>query len=142
MDAIILNGTLKPSPETSNTEALAGFVARALRERGVGPVTQVRLNDYDIRPGIASDLGDRDAWRRIREQVLAADILIVATPTWLGQISSVTKRALERMDALLSETDDAGVPMAYNKVADAAAHNLVAVARALRANPIGKPPNA
>ena len=49
-------------------------------------------------------MGDGDAWPAIREQILASEILVVATPTWLGQLSSVTKRALERMDAFLSET--------------------------------------
>jgi hypothetical protein len=54
----------------------------------------------------------------IRERVLAAEILVVATPTWLGQPSSVSKRALERMDALLSETrEDGKTPIAYNRVA-------------------------
>ena len=80
-------------------------------------VTHIRLVDHDVKPGVESDMGDGDAWPAIREQILASEILIVATPTWLGQISSVTKRALERMDALLSETDDAGVPVAYNQVA-------------------------
>src|SRR5215210_2740511 len=119
MDAVILNGTLKRSPETSNTEGLAGFVADALRGHGVEGVTQVRLADHDVKPGVESDMGDGDAWPAIRAQVLAADILVIATPTWLGQLSSVTKRALERMDAFLSETDDDGVPVAYNRVAGA-----------------------
>jgi len=116
MDAIILNGTLKASPEESNTGALAEVVAEALRERGVA-VEEVRLVDHDVLPGVSSDEGEGDAWPAIRERVLAADILIMATPTWLGQPSSVTKRALERMDAFLSETDDDGVPVAINKVA-------------------------
>ena len=202
MRALILNGTLKPSPQTSNTEGLARYVAGALRERGVDEVTQIRLVDHDVKPGVESDMRDGDAWPAIREQILDAEILVVATPTWLGQLSSVTKRALERMDAFLSETGDDGVPVAYNRVAgmvvtgnedgahaiianvaqalidigftvpaqawtywnkgpgpgeeeylsspekdwthqtgDAAAQNLVAVARALKANPIPKPPN-
>jgi multimeric flavodoxin WrbA len=62
-------------------------------------------------------MGEGDAWPAIRGQILASEILIIATPTWLGQLSSVTKRALERMDAFLSETDDEGVPVAYNRVA-------------------------
>lgn len=65
--------------------------------------------------------------------MLAADILIIATPTWVGQPSSVAKRVLERMDALLSETDGQGRPVATNKVAgvvvsgneDGAHHNEI-----------------
>ncbi len=117
MRALALNGTLKPSPEESNTEALTRVVLGALEADGVECET-VRLADHDIAPGVASEaVRDGDEWPRVHEQILAADILVLATPTWLGQPSSVIKRAVERMDALLSETDDDGVPVAYNKVA-------------------------
>jgi multimeric flavodoxin WrbA len=53
----------------------------------------------------------------VRERILASEILVFASPTWLGRPSSVAQRALERMDALLSETDDEGRPVAYNRVA-------------------------
>jgi multimeric flavodoxin WrbA len=114
--ATILNCTLKPSPETSNTDAVADLVADALRSRDVA-VETVRLVDHDIRPGVESDMGDGDEWPAIRERILASEILVVATPTWLGQQSSVCKRALERMDAMLSETDEEERPVAYNRVA-------------------------
>ena len=117
MKAIVLNATLKPSPESSNTEALARVVMDALEERGVSTEI-VRLVDHDIGPGVVSDaVNDGDEWPAIRTKVLDAEILVLATPTWLGQPSSVCKRALERMDAFLSETDDEGVPVAYNRVA-------------------------
>lgn len=81
-----------------------------------------------------------DEWPAIRSRVLAAEILIIATPTWLGQPSSIAKRALERMDALLSETyPDSDLPIAYNRVAgvvvtgneDGAHHVITEVAGAL-----------
>ena len=129
--ALVVNCTLKPSPATSNTEALAEVVAEALRGHGVH-VDGVRAADHDIRPGVSSDEGDGDEWPAIRERVLAADILVVATPTWLGQPSSVCKRVLERMDAMISETDDAGRPVAYDRVAgvvvtgnEDGAHNVI-----------------
>ena len=53
----------------------------------------------------------------MRERILSSEILIVASPTWLGRPSSVAQRALERMDAMLSETDEEGRPVAYNRVA-------------------------
>ena len=62
-------------------------------------------------------MGDGDAWPSIRAQILAADILVMATPIWMGQPSSVTKRALERLDAELSEKDDEGRLLTYGKVA-------------------------
>jgi multimeric flavodoxin WrbA len=116
MRAVIINCTLKPSPDPSNTEALAQVVAEAMEKRGV-TVDWVRAVDHDIKPGVESDMGPGDAWPPIREKVLAADILVMATPTWVGRPSSVAQRVIERMDAMLSETDDDGRPVAYNKVA-------------------------
>jgi multimeric flavodoxin WrbA len=113
--ALVINCTLKPSPETSNTEALARVVMDALEERGA-TADIVRAVDHDIRPGVSADEGPGDAWPALRERVVAADILVIATPTWLGQPSSVCLRVLERMDAMLSETDDDGRPVAYGRV--------------------------
>ena len=116
MRAIVLNCTLKPSPAESNTDALSQVVVDALRRAGVA-VELVRVVDHDVKPGVSSDEGGGDAWPAIREQLVSAEILVMATPTWLGQPSSVAKRVLERMDAMLSETDDSGRPVAYNRVA-------------------------
>lgn len=116
MKALILNSTLKRAPEPSNTEALARVVINALEQQGV-QTELLRVLDYNVLPGVSSDEGNGDEWPRLREKVLACDILIIATPTWLGQPSSVSKRVLERMDAMLSEQDDQGRPVAYNKVA-------------------------
>ena len=116
MRALIINCTLKPSPEPSNTEALARVVADALARESV-TVDWVRAVDHDIKPGVQSDMGPGDAWPTIREKILASEILIIATPTWVGKPSSVTQRVIERMDAMISETDDDGRPVAYNRVA-------------------------
>lgn len=80
----------------------------------------VRVVDHDVRPGVEADLGDGGEWPAIRQKVADADVLIVATPTWMGHMSSVAQRALERLDAELSETDDAGRPAMFGKVAIAA----------------------
>jgi multimeric flavodoxin WrbA len=116
LSALVLNCTLKPSPAESNTEALARVVIEALESNGVS-CELVRLADLDIRPGISSDEGGGDEWPRVCDQVLAADILVLASPTWLGHPSSIAQRALERLDALISETDEDGRPVAYNRVA-------------------------
>jgi multimeric flavodoxin WrbA len=116
MRATILNCTLKPSPSTSNTEALAKVVAEALEGDDV-EVELIRVADHDVKPGVSSDEGDGDEWPALLEKVMASEILILATPTWLGQISSVAKRVLERLEAQLSETDDEGRPVAYGRVA-------------------------
>jgi multimeric flavodoxin WrbA len=116
MRALVLNCTLKPSPAPSNTEALAKVVIEALQGHGV-QTELLRVADYDVRPGVSSDEGDGDQWPQIRAKVLASEILVVASPTWLGTMSSVAKRVLERMDAMLAETDDQERPVAYNRVA-------------------------
>jgi len=114
--ALALNCTLKRSPTPSSTEALAEVVLEALRDDGV-ETEIVRVVDHTIHPGVSSEEGDGDQWPAIREKLLAADILLVATPTWLGQASSIAQRVMERMDAMLSETDEDGRPVAYNRVA-------------------------
>jgi multimeric flavodoxin WrbA len=76
-----------------------------------------RAADYNIKPGVLSDEGEGDEWPGLRQKVLAADIFILGTPIWLGQPSSVAKRVVERMDAFLSETDDAGRMPPAGKVA-------------------------
>jgi multimeric flavodoxin WrbA len=116
MKALILNCTLKPSPAKSSTEALAGVVGEMLESQGV-EVEQVRVVDHEVRPGVSSDEGRGDEWPAIREKILASEILVLASPTWLGQPSSIAKRVLERMDAMLAETDDEDRPVAYNRVA-------------------------
>jgi multimeric flavodoxin WrbA len=116
MKALVLNCTLKASPSRSNTEALADVVVEALEKEGV-EITRVRLADHAILPGVSSDEGAGDDWPGIHEKLLGSEILVVATPTWVGRPSSIAQRMLERMDAMLSETDDEDRPVAYNKVA-------------------------
>ncbi|HET9140881.1 flavodoxin family protein [Actinophytocola sp.] len=116
MRALILNCSLKKSPEPSNTGRLAEVVATELR-RLSADVRTIRLADLDIPPGVRTDLGDGDPWPEVHREILGCEILIFASPTWLGRPSSIAQRALERMDGMLSETDDEGRPVAYNRVA-------------------------
>lgn len=116
LTAVALNCTLSPSPADSSTGLLAQQVLDALAEHGVDG-SMVRVVDHDVRPGVELDMGHGDAWPSIREQVIASDILVLATPTWLGQHSSVCQRVLERLDAELSEKDEQGRLLTYGKVA-------------------------
>ncbi|CAM5687908.1 Multimeric flavodoxin WrbA OS=Streptomyces albaduncus OX=68172 GN=FHS32_002678 PE=4 SV=1 [Streptomyces griseoloalbus] len=117
MKALVINCTLKKSPEPSNTEALFRTVTEQLEREGV-EVDVVRAVDLDIAPGVVSEaVHEGDDWPGVHEKLLAAEILVIASPTWLGQPSSVAKRVLERMEGLMSETDDDGRPVAYNRVA-------------------------
>ena len=121
LTACALNCSLAPSGEReSSTDVMIGVLRDSFAKRDVTVGDPIRLADFNIKPGVSSDEGEGDDWPRIRERVLAADILVFGTPIWLGQISSVAKRALERMDAFLSETDDKGRMPSYGKVAVAA----------------------
>ncbi|WP_131736270.1 flavodoxin family protein [Actinomadura roseirufa] len=68
-------------------------------------------------PGTRRWQVDRDAWPAVHASLLRSEILILASPTWAGQPSSIAQRVVERMDAMLSETDDDGRPVAFNRVA-------------------------
>ena len=114
--ALALVCSLKPSPAPSSSDLMARQVLEQLGKHGVtGSV--VRVVDHDVKPGVEVDMGEGDEWPAIREQMMAADILIVSTPTWVGHMSSVAQRVLERLDGELSETDDSGRPLVTGKVA-------------------------
>jgi multimeric flavodoxin WrbA len=116
LTAVALVCTLSPSPAESSTQLMASQVLENLASHGVSG-TSIRVVDFDVKPGVEADMGDGDAWPGLREQVLAADILLLATPTWMGHASSVAQRVLERLDAEISVTDDAGRPHLFDKVA-------------------------
>ena len=118
LTAIALNCSLKSKEgEPSSTDKMIGLLAGELAKQGVTLGDTIRIADHDIKPGVTSDEGEGDAWPDIRRRILAADILIFGTPIWLGQMTSLAKRVLERMDAFLSETDEQGRMPSYGKVA-------------------------
>lgn len=118
LKVLALNGTLKTSSssENSSTARLLELIADEFKKFDA-TTEAVWLADHDIKPGVTSDEGGGDAWPAIRTKILEADILLLGTPIWLGQPGSVLKRALERMDAFLDETDDQGRMVSYGKVA-------------------------
>lgn len=121
LKVLALNCTLKTTRkgEASSTDVLLGQLMDALREHGAqGEV--IRMADLDIKPGVTSDEGDGDEWPAVLARVREADILVIGSPIWLGQPSSIAKRVLERMDAFLDEKDDKGRMPSYGKVAIAA----------------------
>lgn len=112
------NCSLKDSKadESSSTDVLMRQMFDALSDLGATGEF-VRAADFDIKPGVTSDEGEGDDWPKLLERVLAADILVIGTPIWLGQPSSVSKRVLERMDAFIDEKDGKGRMPSYGKVA-------------------------
>jgi multimeric flavodoxin WrbA len=108
--------TLKPGSDSSSSQLLSDQLLSALEAEGVSS-TSIRIADFDVRPGVEFDMGHGDQWPSIRSQLMEADILVLATPTWLGQPSSVCQRVLERLDAEISERDGEGRLLTYGKVA-------------------------
>ena len=121
LTAIALNCSLKKSSgEASSTDAMIAVLKEHLVEQGVELAETIRIADYNVPPGVTSDEGEGDDWPDIREKILNHDILIFGGPIWMGQIGSVAKRVLERMDAFTSETDDQGRMPSFGKMAIAA----------------------
>jgi multimeric flavodoxin WrbA len=116
LTAFALVCSLKASPDRSSSELMAQQVLDQLAKQGVTGTLE-RVLDHDVRPGVEADMGGGDEWPALRERMLAADIFVLATPTWMGHMSSVCQRVLERLDAELSDTDDAGRLRTYGKVA-------------------------
>jgi multimeric flavodoxin WrbA len=117
--AIFINTSLKPSPEVSNTQGLIDISAEIMRRQGV-EVDQFRAVDYDIAPGVWPDMTehghDTDAWPDLFEKVMNSDILVIGTPIWLGEKSSVCTRVIERLYGNSSQLNEAGQYAYYGRV--------------------------
>lgn len=116
LTALAVSCTLKPSPEPSSSDLMARQYLDELADLGVRG-SLVRAVDHRILPGVDDDMGDGDEWPALREQIVAADVLVLVSPTWMGHMSSVAQRVLERLDATLSDTRDDGNPLLFGKVA-------------------------
>jgi multimeric flavodoxin WrbA len=117
MKALFLNCTLKKSPETSNTEAFIKNAEKIFKDLDVD-TESIRVVDHEVNFGNTSDEGNGDSWPKILKKVKAADMLIIATPIWRGDRSSVAKMINERFDGIMEEGNDKnGQYPTYNKVA-------------------------
>jgi len=119
LTALFLNCTLNRSPEKSHTEGLMAHSVAILEENGVA-TSMIRPVDHDIAPGVWPDMTEHgwetDEWPAIQRKVMAADILVIGTPIWLGDKSSVATRVIERLYANSSILNDAGQYAYYGKV--------------------------
>jgi multimeric flavodoxin WrbA len=111
-----LNCTLKRSPADSSTQVLLSQITHRLEQGGARGGSE-RVVDHGVKFGITSDEGDGDGWPALRRRILDAQIFVLATPIWLGHPASVAQIVLERLDAFISEEDDRGRPIAYDRVA-------------------------
>jgi multimeric flavodoxin WrbA len=116
LSAVLLNCTLKKSPEVSNTQALMDHVIEHLESLDVSCET-IRIVDYNVPFGVSSDEGEGDEWPQILAKIIAADILIIGTPIWFGVRSSVCQLVIERLDGTYNSTNEVGQYPLYNTVA-------------------------
>lgn len=119
LTAFGLNCTLKSGDAPSSTQRLLDQLLAAMESQGAS-TSSARVADYNVKPGVSADEGDGDQWPELRRRIMDAQILVVATPIWLGHPSSITQRVLERLDAILGEIDDEGCYLTFGKVAVAA----------------------
>jgi multimeric flavodoxin WrbA len=116
LNVLALNCSLKSATVPSSTQKLLTELMEAFSQYDAhGEI--LRVVDFNIKPGVAADEGPGDDWPALRKRVLGCDILVIGSPIWLGQPSSVAKRVLERMDAFLEERDDMQRMPTYGKVA-------------------------
>lgn len=118
LKALAFTCSLKPGDEPSSTDILAGQLLTELKQHNVTGES-IRAVNHAILPGVSEDMGEGDAWPALRQKMLDADIMIMATPTWVGHMSSVAQRIIERLDAELSFADEQGRLKTYGKVAGA-----------------------
>lgn len=120
--AIFFNGTLKKSPEPSNTDGLIEISANIMRTEGVD-VEVIRTIDHDIASGVQPDMTkhgwDVDEWPELYKKVLASDIIVVCGPIWLGDNSSQTKLLIERLYSNSGDLNEKGQYSLYGKVGGA-----------------------
>lgn len=116
LKAVILNCTLKSSPEISNTRALIDKAVTLFHEQGV-ETEVIRVVDHNVRFGVSSDEGEGDEWPEILKKIKACDILIIGSPIWFGVRSAVAQMVLERLDGTYDESDpETGQFPLYGKV--------------------------
>lgn len=117
--ALFINCTLKPEPEVSNTQRLMDNAISIMRSNGVA-VDEVRAVDHDIPPGVQPDMTEHgfanDDWPAIQRRVFDSDILIIGTPIWLGDKSSVCTRVIERLYGYSGQLNDRGQWIYYGRV--------------------------
>jgi len=120
--ALFISCTLKRSPDISHTEGLAAISMEIMRRNGV-EVELVRAVDHDIPPGVYPDMTEhgfeRDEWPEIFAKVRTANILVLCSPIWLGEKSSVCTTVIERLYGQSGELNEHGQYIYYGRVAGA-----------------------
>ncbi len=117
--ALFLNCTLKKTPELSHTEGLMD-ISRAIMEKNGVAVEMLRPVDYEIAHGVYPDMTERgwarDDWPEIYEKVRAANILVIGSPIWLGEKSSICTKVIERLYSTSADLNEHGQYAYYGRV--------------------------
>ncbi len=153
LKAMYVNCTLKRSPEVSHTQGLMDVSINIMKKEGVD-VRQLRLVDYEVATGVYPDMTkhnwEKDEWPQLFQDIFAADILIIGTPIWLGEKSSVAQRLIERLYSMSGEKNSKGQYLYYGKVGgniitgneDGAKHCAMGILYALQHIGYSIPPQA
>lgn len=119
LKAIYINCTLKKSPRESHTDGLMQVSKKIMEKEGVS-VEEIRFVDYDVAFGVYPDMTEHgeetDEWPELFKKIFEADIIIVGTPIWLGEKSSVAQKLIERLYSMSGKTNEKGQYMFYGKV--------------------------
>lgn len=119
LSAIYINCTLKKSPQVSHTKALMD-VSQGIMDREGVKTDSIRFIDMDVATGIKPDMTehgwDTDQWPSIFKRIKAADILVIGSPIWLGERSSMATKLIERLYAMSAELNDKGQSSFYGRV--------------------------
>lgn len=118
LKATFVNCTLKRSPRQSHTRGLIDLCAGIMKREGV-QTEILRLVDHDVAPGVYPDMTEEgvesDSWPEIFERIISSDILVIGTPIWLGEKSSVAQRCIERLYSMSARLNDQGQYIFYGK---------------------------
>ena len=119
LKALYVNCTLKQSPRKSHTQGLIDVSKAIMKKEGV-TVYDIRFVDHNVAFGVYPDMTEQgvetDEWPELFKRIEAADILIIGTPIWLGEKSSVAQKLIERLYAMSGKTNAKGQYLFYNKV--------------------------
>ena len=119
LTALFINTSLKRSSEPSHTQALMDVAIAIMAKQGVKTST-IRAADLDIPPGVQPDMTehgwDSDGWPAVQKQVMEADVLVIGTPIWLGDKSSICTRVIERLYGYSGKLNDKGQWAYYGRV--------------------------
>ena len=119
LKAVLINTSLKKDPSQSHTRLLLDVVAAMMRRSGVN-VNQVHMLSLEIPPGVYPDMTEhgwsKDDWPPLWKTIQAANILVIGTPLWLGEESSVCRVLIERLYGMSGQLNERGQSIFYNKV--------------------------